>query len=363
MVELFFFVRATLYRIAFLFILKRMKPIPGHIIRQVSLLVLILLLGVLLFLQVKMFIPAFLGAYTLYVLLRKAMAKLHHTYKWPATLSAMALMLLSFITILLPLFMAVRMIVKKFGFAVSHISEVLHSIEQMVHRYEEQFGIDLLTQDNISSFTTWVANAFPSLLGATFQTLTATAIMYFLLFFMLTQQKLIEKILYRLAPLRKESTGKVQEEVNALVFSNAVGIPLIALLQAIVALLGYWIIGVKEPFFWFVITFFTAMLPIIGAAFAYVPLALLFFAEGHSTQGVILLLFGVLIVGTVDNLFRMWLQKKIGDVHPLITVFGVIIGINLFGFIGLIFGPILISLFVLLLKLYSKEFILSSEEG
>lgn len=338
-----------------------MKPIPGQHIRQLFFLVILISIGILLFIQLQSFIPAFLGAYTLYVLLQKAMHRLQTKYKWPLSLSAAFLMLLSFLVILLPLFMAVRMIVGKFSFAITHISDVLTSIEQFIHRYEEQYGIDLITKESISSFTSWVANALPSLLGATFQTLTATAIMYFLLYFMLTQQKLIDGILYRLTPFKRESAGQLKDEVNALVFSNAVGIPLIALLQAVVGLLGYWIIGVKEPLFWFVITFFTAMLPIVGAAFAYVPLALLSFAEGNTTQGVVLLLFGLLVIGTVDNFFRLWLQKKIGDVHPLITVFGVIIGINLFGFIGLIFGPILISLFVFLLKLYSKEFMVSAE--
>jgi predicted PurR-regulated permease PerM len=288
--------------------------------------------------------------------MRRAMDRLQRNYKWPASLSAVALMLLSFLVILLPLYMAIRMIIGKFNFAIGHLSAVLTSMEHFVHRYEEQYGIDLITRENISSFTGWLANALPSLLGATFQTLTATAIMYFVLYFLLTQQTLVDRILYRLAPFERESTGRLQDQVNALVFSNAVGIPLIALLQAVVALIGYWIIGVQEPLFWFVVTFFTAMLPIIGAAFAYVPLSILSFADGHTTQGIILLLFGLLVIGTVDNFFRLWLQKKIGDVHPLITVFGVIIGIDLFGFIGLIFGPILISLFVLLLTLYSKEF-------
>jgi predicted PurR-regulated permease PerM len=58
----------------------------------------------------------------------------------------------------------------------------------------------------------------------------------------------------------------------------------------------------------------------------------------------------------VDNLFRFWLQKRMGDTHPLITIFGVILGINLFGFIGLIFGPILISLFLLMIQIYHREF-------
>ena len=59
-----------------------------------------------------------------------------------------------------------------------------------------------------------------------------------------------------------------------------------------------------------------------------------------------MLIYGFGVIGTVDNIFRFILQKKLGDVHPLITVFGVIIGLNIFGFIGLIFGPILISMFI-----------------
>jgi len=144
--------------------------------------------------------------------------------------------------------------------------------------------------------------------------------------------------------------------MNKAVLSNAIGIPLIALAQGIVGLIGYLIIGVQEPLFWFVITCLTAMLPVVGAALAYIPLGLLSFANGYPVQGVIVLIFGLAVIGSVDNIFRFWLNKKLGDIHPLVTVFGVILGVNLFGFIGLIFGPILISLFLLMIKVYVNEF-------
>jgi predicted PurR-regulated permease PerM len=62
------------------------------------------------------------------------------------------------------------------------------------------------------------------------------------------------------------------------------------------------------------------------------------------------------VIGLIDNVFRIVIQKKWGDVHPLITAFGVIIGIDLFGFVGLIFGPIIIAMFLLLMKIYINEF-------
>ena len=80
------------------------------------------------------------------------------------------------------------------------------------------------------------------------------------------------------------------------------------------------------------------------------------YAAGQETQAWVVLIFGIAVLGTVDNLVRLYIQNKWGDAHPLITIFGVIIGVNIFGFIGLVFGPILISLFILLVKIYMREF-------
>ena len=68
------------------------------------------------------------------------------------------------------------------------------------------------------------------------------------------------------------------------------------------------------------------------------------------------MLWGVVVIGSVDNVARFMLQKKMSDTHPLITIFGVIIGVNLFGFLGVIFGPLLLSIFILLVKVYIDEF-------
>ncbi len=330
--------------------------IPNNSIRQILFLLLILLIGVILFLELNVFLPALLGAYTLYILLRNSYQKLVHTRKWKPGLAAGLLMLLSFIVIMLPILLLINMLSAKVSFAVQHSTDVLTRIETFIHQYEQEYGFEILNQQNIAKLSGMAANSLPSILGATISTLTTIVFMNFILFFMLTQGRKMEAGFYTAVPLHNDNIHLLRTELNKLVFSNAVGIPLIAVLQGIVALIGYWIIGVNQPMFWFVVTCIAAMLPVVGAALAYVPLALLFFADGDPTRGVIMLIFGFGVVGLVDNIFRFWLQKKIGDVHPLITVFGVIVGVQLFGFIGLIFGPILISLFLLLVKVYAKEF-------
>ena len=333
-----------------------MNYISNNIIRQVLLLVFIVLLGLILFFQLDTFLPAFLGAYTLYVMMRKYMFLLQARYKWKSWICAALLMLLSFLIIMLPILVLINMLSSKVGFAIQHSSEVLQVIQRFIEKYEKAYRIEIITDANIQKVTNWGAQTLPQILGATLSTVVTIIVMYFILYFMLTEGRKMESGFYEWVPIKDENIIILRKDLNKMVLSNAIGIPLIALAQGIVGFIGYLIIGVPEPVFWFVVTCITGMLPVLGAALAYIPLGLLLFASNEPVKGIAVLAFGLAIIGSVDNIFRFWLQKKLGDVHPLITVFGVIIGVNLFGFIGLIFGPILISLFLLLLKVYSKEF-------
>lgn len=333
-----------------------MNYLSNNVVRQVLILLTIMFLGVVLFDQLKSFIPAFLGAYTLYVLLRKWMFILQGRYKWNKNLAAALLMLLSFLIILLPILLLVNMMTSRIAFAIEHSGEVLTNIEGFVNRYEQRYKIEIISEQNIRKITDFGATILPQILGATFNTLLTVVMMYFILYFMLVDGRKMESRFYEWVPFKDENILLIRRDLNGMVFSNAIGIPLIALLQGLVALVGFFVLGVKEPMFWFVIVCITAMLPVVGAALAYIPVALVFFAEGQAGRGIIMLAYGFGVIGTCDNLFRFWLQRKLGDVHPLITAFGVIIGIPIFGFIGLIFGPILISLFLLMIKIYVNEF-------
>jgi len=333
-----------------------MIQIPNNAVRQVLLLLFILALGWILFIELRGFLPAFLGSYTLYIMMRKYMFILEGKYKWRKTWAAILLMVLSFIVILLPVYTLVNMLASKVSFAIQHANEVLLRIRDLIRDYEQRYDFNVLTDDNIQKITSWGAQTLPQVLGATLSTAIAIIVMYFILYFMLTEGRRMESKFYEWAPLKDENLLLLRNDLNKMVLSNAIGIPLIALLQGIVALIGYIIIGVPEPLFWFVVTAFTALLPVVGAALGYIPLALVLFAGGDNVRGLIVLVFGLGVIGSVDNIFRFWLAKKLGDVHPMITVFGVIIGVNMFGFIGIIFGPILISLFLIMIRIYANEF-------
>ena len=331
-------------------------PFSNAQVKQVFFLIFISFLAILLFNNLREFLPAVLGAITIYILTRNVYRYLTLKRKWPAGLTATLIIVAALLIIVLPVSLLINMLTAKAGAALSNKTELIEGINTIAQKIKEYTNYDILNGETVAKLQNMGSTIVPQLFGATFNTLTVTAILFFILYFMLVQGSYMEDMIYQYLPLRKENVKRMSKEVNNMVVSNAIGIPVIAILQSIVALLGYFIFGVNDPFFWFVITCFTALIPVIGSTIVWLPLAVQLLVVGSQWQGIGLMVWGVVAVGAADNVFRILLTKKIGDTHPLITIFGVIVGVKIFGFIGLIFGPLLITMFLLLLRIYRNEY-------
>ncbi len=333
-----------------------MNKIPGSQIRQVLLLLLIAAIFGVLFWNLRFFIPALLGAYTLYVLLRGPLFFLVAKWKWRKKAAAALLLFLSLIVVLAPAWWIFGMLEKRLLSLLTNSDALLQNAGTLIRSLETRFGITLLTPENVKSLTDWGVMEAQDIVNATVSGVGILLAAYFILWFMLTESDRMERSFFDWLPLKPENVDYVKKQMNDMVWSNALGIPLMGVVQGFAALLVYWLAGVEDPWLWFAVTFVSGMLPVIGVALAYIPLSLILLANGMEWKALLIFLYGFIVVGSVDNLARMWLLHKIGHVHPLITLFGVIAGLKLFGFIGFIFGPILIAMFVLLLKIYHKEF-------
>jgi predicted PurR-regulated permease PerM len=338
------------------------NTINTNLLRQIFFIAAIVFLGIVLFRQLWFFSSAFLGAVTFYVIMRKRMFYLTESRGWKKSTAAWILMLLSFFVILVPIGILGNILYSKVADIVTHSGEYLNSLKRFADQIKDKTGYVLVKPQNIDQLGSYLAQLLPKVLGVTMNTLALIAAMYFILFFMLVNGRRMEESVYEYIPLRDANVELIGKEVRVMVVSNTIGIPLIALIQGVVGLIGYLIIGIKDPWLWFVATSIAAMMPVVGAAIIYVPLTISLFVSGEMGKGIAMAVWGFGVIGLVDNIFRFLLNKKLGDIHPLITIFGVIVGIQLFGFIGLIFGPLLISMFLLLLKIYSSEFITKRRE-
>src|SRR5690554_537417 len=180
--------------------------------------------------------------------------------------------------------------------------------------------------------------------------------MYFMLYYMLTNRRNLKQLVSKFIPMNSDNLKEIGKEVQMMVRSNALGIPLVGIAQGVVALIGFLIFGTEDPFFWFVIVAVSSMIPFVGTLLGILPVFILTLSTGDTFAAWGILIYGFVVVGMTDNIIRLYVLKRLDNVHPLITLIGVIVGVPLFGFIGLIFGPLLISLFMIIVKLYRQEY-------
>jgi predicted PurR-regulated permease PerM len=325
-------------------------------LRQVILLIALTALGLLLIKELYIFLPGFLGAVTLYILSRGWYRNLTEKKKWNKNLTA-TLFIFSFLVVVgFPVWGMVNLLSPKIANIFSHSEEVVQGLKSVSAQIKEWTGQEMLSDKNIGELQDKIANFIPSFLNSSAMIITNLFMMLFIFFFMLTNGKQMEKSFDYFLPLQEHNIDLLGAETMSMVRANAIGIPLISLIQGIFALVGYWIFGVNEFVLWGFITGVFAFFPIIGTAIIWIPLVVYLFSQGQTTDGIWLTVWSLMVTGNVDYLARVTLMKRMGNVHPLVTVLGVIVGLSLFGFWGFIFGPLLISYFLLLFKIYTIEF-------
>jgi predicted PurR-regulated permease PerM len=325
-------------------------------IRQVLVLALILLIAALLIKQLFVFLPGILGALTLYILSRSYYFKLIFSKKWRKGWTALLFILFYIAIIALPIYLSVNLVSPKINELLRNQDKVVASVQSVADAIATKTGTQILSPDNIKTAAQKISSIVPTLLSSTATMLANLFMMFFLFYFLLIGGRDMEKNLGRLIPLKPANIDILAKETKMMIKANALGIPIICIVQGVFAALGYYLFGVTDWALWGFLTGIFAFFPLVGTMIIWVPLCIYVFAQNHALAALGLTIYSLLITGNVDYIARISFMKKIGDVHPLITVLGVIVGLNLFGFVGLIFGPLLISYFLILVKIYVNEF-------
>ena len=326
-------------------------------VKQVLLLLLIILLVFLSVRELQLFLPGILGAITLYILSRANYFQLVYHKKWKKSKAAWLYIIYYLFLLGLPVFLAITLISPKVNAFLSDPTAMVDNIKGAVLQVQQKMGVSFASEESLAGALEKVTAFLPSILNSTANLIANLATMLFMLYFMLYNGREIERTLVRIIPLKDANTNMLAAETKRVVKANALGIPLISIIQGLTATLGYFIFGIQEWALWGFLTGVFAFFPIVGTMIVWVPLVIYVFATGNSGMGVGLLLYSVIVTGNIDYLARITIMKRIGDVHPVITVLGVIVGLGLFGFVGLIFGPLLISYIIVLFKIYMNEFV------
>lgn len=322
-----------------------------------SLIAIILLLGIVIFRQMLPFLSGLLGACTLYVLLRKPAFFLTERKHWRKWIMAVCLLLGTILFCLIPIALVVWFFIDKIKSVNLDPQSLLVPVQHVADLVREKTGYDILDGDNISALVGVLPKVGQALMGSISSFVVNVMVLLLILYFMLTSGRRMENYVKKILPFNRRNKRDVLHELYTVVRSNAIGVPVLAVLQGGVAMLGYYLFGVPQVVFWGVISCFATVIPVVGVAIVWIPLVFYIGATGHWGMAAGLAAYSVVIVANVDNLIRTVLQKQMADTHPLITIFGVVIGLSLFGFMGVIFGPLVLSVFVLCVEIFRETYL------
>ena len=325
--------------------------------RKYSLITIILGLGLLLFLKMTPFMGGLLGACTIYIMVRDQMLYLTQKKKIRKSVTAIILLIEAILCFLVPLSLAVWLLISKLqtvNVDTATFVDTITNLADWIHRKTEY---DLLSKENISSIASILPGIGQFLMGGISSFAVNLFVLVFVLYFMLIGGTKMEQYIYELLPFSDSNKKHVMNEINMIVRANAIGIPLLAIIQGAIATLGYYLFDAPSALLFGFLTCFATVIPIVGTTLVWFPLAAYMAISGDWPHAIGLLLYCGLIVTNIDNLIRFILQKKMADTHPLITIFGVVIGLSLFGFMGVIFGPLLISIFILCVNIFKEQYL------
>ena len=203
--------------------------------------------------------------------------------------------------------------------------------------------------NQISTFifnqTTVLLKGFSTLIAGFFFTLLA-------LYYLFKDGSQLFERLKETVPLPSKEKDLLIQRFKDMIYATIYGGILIAIIQGALGGLSFWVLGLPSPIFWGTAMALLSFIPVGGTALVWVPAGIILLIGGAILKGLILLALGVFVISMVDNLLRPFFISAKTNIHPLLLFFAVLGGIQAFGLIGLVAGPLIATLFLTMVEIY-----------
>lgn len=241
------------------------------------------------------------------------------------------------------------------------LRNIFAALPSWVHSILERLGMD-----SIGSLQTWLSNAASqgSRFMAThvlnfgknaFDFIVSFFVMLYLLFFLLMDGRALGARIQQALPLSTEHKKLLFDKFTTVIRATVKGNFLVAAAQGALGGLAFWFLDVQAPILWAVVMAFLSLLPAVGAALVWAPVALYFFVTGDIWQGVALTAFGVLVIGMIDNVLRPVLVGKDIKMPDYLVLISTIGGMAIFGLNGFVIGPVIAAMFIAMWDIFSSN--------
>lgn len=218
-------------------------------------------------------------------------------------------------------------------------------------------GFTFNTHEKVVSLTSFLSNNIGNFFTSTFNTILMAILTIFTMFYLLKDGEKWREGLIKILPLSEKNINEILLSLKNSVNRIIKGSFFIAIVQGILAWIGLWIFGVPNPALWGVVAGMASFVPTLGTSIVFVPAILFLLFTGMQIQALGLLLWAMLLVGMIDNILSPYIISKNTEVPSLFILFSILGGISLMGPIGILIGPLVLSLLYSLVAIYRKEVI------
>lgn len=308
------------------------------------------------FLLIKPFILAILVSFVVAYMIYPVYIRLNSIINNRSLCSVLTLLIL-IIIILIPIFFIAEKIIPEASTLYHNVVNVdLGGLNNWINNY---LGTELNLELYLRDATSKLLNLLLKNLSDYAMTLPVKFAMVFIsmfiIYYLLKEGEIIVEGMRKYLPLKEEYKHELLERLKEVTYATVYGVIVTAIVQGIAGTIGLVIFDVKSPLLFGLLMSIAAMLP-FGAALIWLPLASSKIFSGDLFNGIGLLIYGALIISLIDNIVRPMIISKKSRTHPLITILGVIGGLSLFGFVGVIIGPLILAVLISFLDFYIREY-------
>jgi predicted PurR-regulated permease PerM len=288
--------------------------------------------------------------------------RLNDRFKSPGRAAALTLLLIILI-ILIPLSLFGQLIFNELVNVYNHIrdgslvidrGQIMAGLPDQIQSLIENFTRDL--NSTLARFTNNAFQAFSSIVSNIANFFLSLFLFFFTVFYLLKDGSKFKEVLMDISPLNERQENELVTKLGEAVNGVVKGSFIVALSQGVIATIGFLIFGVPQPILWGMFTIIAALVPTVGTSISLVPAIIYLLITDHIGAAIGLTIWGALAVGMVDNVLSPLLIGSKTRLHPLLVIFSVLGGIQLFGFLGFLLGPIFMAVFVTLVDMFRHEF-------
>jgi len=312
------------------------------------------------FLILRPYLTALFMALVLYIILKPAYNFLLKIFGQRANLAALAGVLLAILAIIVPLAIfsfalfddAANLYLKitDGGARSGYVLQISETVDKFVGEYIPGVVIDV--EGYLQNALAYIVGRLGPFFSSFLDFLMDLLITLFALFFLLRDGPKLKKAVFALSPLPNIQDQNIFDCVEHSIRSVANGSLLIVVIKGILAGAGFAIFGIGNFVLWGSIAGLSSLIPTVGTAVVMIPAVIYLFLIGHQTAAIGLAIWSFIIVGAIDNILAPMLMNRGANIHPLLVLLSVLGGVSLFGPIGFIAGPVAVSLFFSLVRLY-----------